>query len=59
MGNSLGDGLAARYRRIESACGEADSGMADAALVPFGQLIKNDSASFLDGDAARDEIIGK
>jgi len=33
--------------------------MADAALVAFGELVENDAAGFLDGDAARDEIIGK
>jgi hypothetical protein len=33
--------------------------MADAALVTFGQLVENDAAGFLDGDASRDEIIGK
>ena len=44
---------------IEPAYREGDGGMADAALIAFGELVEDDAAGFLDGDAARHEIIGK
>ena len=57
MGNRLGDGFASGDGCIEPTCREGDGGVADAALIAFGELVKNDATGFLDGDAARDEIM--
>ena len=59
MGNRFGDGFAPCDGCVKPTCREGDGGMADAALIPFGELVENDATGFLDGDAARDEIIGK
>jgi hypothetical protein len=59
MGNRFGDGFASGDGCIEPTCREGDGGVAGAALIAFGELVENDATDFLDGDAARHEIIGK